>query len=507
MWYMWQRDDVVWDEGNILTRAYAPAIMVMAAMFSGSDSLPAPTEQEFRLLCWEFHNLSTYAPLDSIEARTAISVMRARLGSRGESERIRNIPEDEFRYVWLDLGCSSILDHQGRAFAYRMSDSVRAFLIYKRMAQIAEDAGLGNRFRAVERSFLRTEWRTFLRASIALIGMTGQDACGPLTPGRIDLGRPSGPDTPQNGVAVGDLMVVADGLAADLSCFPQLANDLKGLADHACKHHEHLLTLISKPVMRLDAGSTASNQVLLIPSPWHFCAATATLLLDDFAAALQADDEYSRNAWSDLGTAFHGHLTDVLTANPAVRSVDKLTSSPQGPIPDFVWVGDDYGLLIEAKVNLTPRSDPFRRDPMTLVEGWRRAGEAIDQAAHYLARDLDGVLANKRRPTRWVLLIVTHQPLGADVTVFRTAAKRWGWLSGTGLDALAIVSPAEIEHFGLFGDPDHYGAQILAAWCATDPRSLQQPREGVPFDERRVGEHVHAGWRELLPEVACPWSK
>lgn len=502
LWYMWQRD-VVYDQANMITRACTPPLITLGCIYGGPPNLPRPSELEFRLLCWELHNSPEPPNLGSAEARAAIVLLLDKQLELGDRHPMRSISEQELGHVWLEYQIGLIGQAQIRPFAYDPTDLVRPLLVYEKFRNSLQGEGRAA-LQRLERTFFGLDWAAFLRCFMVAVAVGNADALADIGPGRIDIDDVGAAENPPLGVTPSDLKVFMARLGTQVTSFAAERSALDGLPSHAQKYHPIVRRLDTRPVVLLDDYS--NTFAVSIPSPWHLRGAIESYLIDEFIGFAKAHDEshpLGANAWSARGRAFHEYLAETLR-DTDVLNLDDASQRGQGKKPDFIWIGRAYGIVIEAKVRLGPNCDPWGHDPLSIWESWRRGVEAVEQASAFVQRDCDRIV--NALPERWVLVIVTLQPMGGEATSFRTAAKRFRFLADTGLDALAVVSPAEIEHFTLEGDADGYAARVHRQWEDLDPYSLLRPNEGVGTDHRKVPRPLTEAWERFLPQLRVPWA-
>lgn len=504
LWHMWGVDDVPEDVGNVITRAYAPSLISLGCMCGGDPSLPRPTELEFRLLCWELHLCEEPPTLDSDEARAVVAAVRDRWKDLPTAHLLRRAPAEDLGRVWAEHVIGLVAQAQGRPFTFWPSDLVRPLLVYEQFRDSRRGEAV-SALRRLERAFFGVEWETFLRAFLFVIGIGDSDPLGPICPGRIDIVDDGvAPDAPF-GVQPADLQVALSRLGTKVTEVAGRHEEVVALPTTQQKYHPLVRQLDTRPVILLDDYD--EEFAVAIPSPRHFRMATETLVLDEFFAFARAHEQDYRlgeDAYSARGGAFHSYLSETLCRNGIV-DVDR-HAEVTGSKPDFLWVGERYGVIIEAKIRLGPNSDPWGRSAMSMWESWQTGARALGQAASFLGRRCDGLVDVDIDDREWLLLIVTMQPLAAEATSFRTVAKHWGLLRDTGFRALAVVSPGEVEHHVLISAPDDYAAMLCRAWDEVDPHSPSRPAEGFLPPMPAVPPLVKEGWARLFPGIPSPWE-
>lgn len=76
LWYPWQQDIRPSGEpGQIVTETFGPDVIGLAMMFCPDRGRLEAEEIDFRLLCWELFDLSSFAPYESEDADSERTVL------------------------------------------------------------------------------------------------------------------------------------------------------------------------------------------------------------------------------------------------------------------------------------------------------------------------------------------------------------------------------------------------------------------------------------------------
>lgn len=508
LWFMWQHD-VPMDRGNVVTRFATPWLIALSCVYGGRADRPRPSEQEFRLLCWELHGCAEPSSRDLPEASVARLMFKQRYDALPADHPLRRMPRGALDHIWADYMIGLAVQSQARPFAYMPSDLVRPFVVYERMREKVTGEGR-DALRALEQTFFGVPWEHFLRGYLVTMALTDRDARGAVCPGVLAVEPEAPPLGASLGVQPADLQLVLERLSTRLSVFRDARAELEALPEHARKHSATVRRLDTRPTIVLDDDGQGGVFRAVIPSPWHARSAVADFVLDEFVA-FAASHASTRNIggdpWSLRGEAFHAHLDAALAGRSGVISIDRFYEGKTNPPshPDLLWLGERFGILIEAKIRLTPNSDSWAKEPTSLFDAWRRGAEALDQCVSYLQRGADGHAGDVHQ-RQWLAVIVTLQTAAAETTSFRSLVKRWNLLAASGLSGFAVVSAAELEHFVLEGDADRYAESLLELWDALEPDSLVRADEGVRFVESRVSAPIAASWERLLPGLRPMWA-
>lgn len=430
-------------------------------------------------------------------------ILRRRYRSAETPTLLRLIPEKGLDHVWSEHVIGQAAQAQMRPFALTDVSLVRPFLVY----EILRDALAGQELHALRRledAFFGVPWEALPRAFAVGAAIGNSPALGDIVPGRIDVADEAAPGA-FLGIEPRDLRVVFRKLSSPVTAFARARGELERARDDGLKYHPAVRRLDVRPVIEMD-DYEGSDFSAAVPSPWHLRLGIESLVLDEFIRF--ADDNadshsLGRDVYSARGDAFHRYLSRTLTETGNVVDLDKqLTPKAGQKIPDFLWLGQRFGIVIEAKVRMGPNSDLWGHDPMAIWESWMTGARALEQAASFLARDCDGLASTRART--WVAVIVTLQPLAAEASSFRVAAKAWRLLDNTGFSALAVVAPAELEAHSLSRSADDFAHGVLRSWDALDPWSPSRSSESVPFDRGLIPTYVREGWARLFPGLAGP---
>jgi hypothetical protein len=264
---------------------------------------------------------------------------------------------------------------------------------------------------------------------------------------------------------------------------------LRALPAHERKLHAATDPLSLRPGIVLD--ERADRRAFLYPAPRRLVRSSRRIFLDGFVEFLPR--EGTLEPPSLFGAALHQHLAEALGGRAVVLDDD---CPVRGKKPDALWCGDQFGIVVEAKARLTPRSDPNCLAPDSLLWAWKLAFEAVDQAGAFVRNPAARGWAETkmgRLPSRWVLVILVDERAVAERTQFRHATARWGLLSGTGLEGLALLTMECVERAVRTRRPDAFGEEIAGAWRRSGADALEQPPEepDLERDLPGVGELEH----------------
>ncbi len=467
LWRPWQTDmRPAWDNpGFNVTEVYGPNIIGLAMMFCPASGIGAE-EVDFRLLCWELYSLGSFAGSETGEAEAE----RQRIKNRWE-QLFANTPFGQLsaehvaqpvRGIWM-AGRVRVNTHQAGVGV--TDDVLRVALLHEAMADLAPDP---HRFRQLLDTYFRNDVFRLLGHGLSLIAWAleaGPERC----PGRFDVHEE---DTAQT--AVIDFAQFGSLACRPGSEFPPIGRELQALPEHERKLHPLSDPLSQRPGILLDDWT--DRRAYCYPAPRRLLRSFRRLFIDDFVHFLP--QEGGLEPPSLLGQALHRHLAEVLDGFALV--IDDDDCPMKGKKPDAVWCGDRFGVVIEAKARLTPRTDPDCVAPDSLLVAWRRAWEAVEQADGFLRDPAAKNWIQKRTgrsPCVWVLAILVDERGVAERTQFRHATARWQLLSGTRLAGLALMTLECLEAAVRKQTPDTTARQIERAWTESGLNALNQPPE------------------------------
>jgi hypothetical protein len=492
LWYIWQHDEVASDasQETLVVRASAAQVTVLGLVYGSTERGAAqPSELDFRLLCWEFHDIPKDFALDAQESIAEVAHVQSALASVTADSRLALIGTARaaevrglFRLGRFQAG------HFGR-IRVRITDLARVAAVVRELeSQLPPDA-----FRRGERAFLKTSARLYLRATMVLLGVAGSDARGEIVPGRVDFPRgESRPELPSD-VGLDDLLIVSESLGTRASKFREWGSELRAMPSPRAAADPRLDCFRLRPIVLMDHYD-GEDLPVAIPSPWSLVSAAMKLLGDEFVGYFAENATglgITADAPGAYGTAFERYLAQSLACRPDVKRIPASTTRT----PDFIWPGTTYGVLIEAKVRVTPASDPHLDSATSIVVAWERLCGAMAQA-----QGLIDATPKADRCERYVLVVVVYEPDAAGFSGFRHAVGRFGLQRGTDLVGVAVWSPAELEEAVLGRTPDEAGREIERRFMEAADNALAQPAE-APEGVGAITPWVDAAWRELFPEA------
>jgi hypothetical protein len=488
-------------QDNFLVHARCDALLALACMFCRRLGRATVTEIEFRLLCWELHNCEDYAIAQSTAGREEIERSIPKYEELLQTIRadspLRRVPAHGLAYAHLAAAVGRMASDQWHTYTRSRSYWVRACLIYEEFLKVAPSLST---LREHEHRYFRTTYDRFLWAALGLVAITNHDPRGLPCPGILHMtyaGDPGPIDSEH--ISFGDMAVVASVLAADFSHYRQRAAALNALPEWQRPHSIELRALTAWPLIREDAPQGELR--LFLPSPYKMLAAAPDRLLFGFIDFLE-DNALVEDAYGLRGQAFAQYLRSVAMNVPGVIDVDAV-AGVTGRRPDFVWLGTEFGIVIEIKFGLSPNTERYQLSPRGLLEAWSRACGALEQANDFLRSHRSRLPNTEALPSRWLALVVTYEELPRETTWFHLAAKRWSLLEQTGVEALHLAGIQEFEQALVNGTADEYGRAIAEHWAALNPDTLSQPTMRTPSGPPPAV--IRGAWDRLLPDVPTTW--
>ena len=184
--------------------------------------------------------------------------------------------------------------------------------------------------------------------------------------------------------------------------------------------------------------------------------------------------------------------------------IDEADCPIEGKKPDAVWCGDRFGVIIEAKSRLTPRNDADCVSPDSLLESWRKAWEAVEQADEFIRdpRTAEWLRTKtSRAPSVWVLAILTDEAGVAERIAFRHVTARWNLLAGTRLAGLGLISFRGLEGALEAMSADEFGRSIEEGWIASANSGIEEPPE-EPDARGSRPKHLERALKQLTALVS-----
>ncbi len=507
-WYVYRHPELMTGanphyEQHYLAHAYADGVMALACMYGRPRGRAHPTEVDFRLLCWELHVCEDYAAAKTgcgqEEIAKSAPKYQGLLDSADSGSRLlQQLPPHATAYAHVVASVGRMASHQWHSFTRVAEDRVRGCLVFEHMIERCSEP---EKLRSAEKAYFRTTYDRFLWCCMALVAFANRDPKGQPCPGFVRFALDEMPTAPDDfPITFDDIAVVAQVLAKDFDAFRALGGELERRPAWQRSHSPEVRALSKYPLIRGPAAN--GNMQVLLPSPFKVLAAASDRLLFDFVDFLE-DNSLVSDAYGLRGRAFELHLRKHAEAVDNLVDVDTLEAL-SGRRPDFVWLGTEFGVVVEVKFGLSPNHERYHLSPPALLEAWKRAAGAVEQADEFIENHRDDIPCD-RLPARWVTIVVTYEDLAREATWFDVAAKRWGLLNGTAFEAMHIENATSFERFTLHSTADDYARAVIKRWSEIDPNSLSQPVLQPPSGPPHP-MYVEA-WKRLLPETACPWAE
>jgi hypothetical protein len=535
LWHMWNHPDTLKEsdsgwKGNRITQMYAERIISLACIYCSAHNRPPMREVDFRLLCWELYSCEDENPFGP----DAAALLKARLQDLKPTSPLRALDPQLVPYLLGVALKARVISEQSIGRYWDRGRLVRSYLIARELRALGlksteqqTEAHLARTYRqsekgetnndelidyeTVERRFFLTSMAEAYRALWVLYVKANdgvrrelQGPTGPIwehDPGRILLNETAAEEEVLGtlGLAGGGLRAAASRLSIRLSECSALRAELEAVEPKWQRYAPQVDWLTRWPIIDLELGGPCEH--LIAPSPWRLMLAFNERVLFSFVKFLEQEGGLHEPPPSVRGAAFASYLSKVLKGVPNFYDVDALVRSGEtGKRPDFLWVGEQFGVLVEAKFSLRPNSDRGLKDVSAALAAWDRAAEPLDQAREFLSVHLPRLEARLRAPRRWVLAVVTSESLVEESLGFRGIVKAGNLLAGTGLQSLMMVTPGELEEWALNSDADAFARRAIEVYTEFDPSLLKPvPLLGRPtLGKLRSPPHIADAWAELF---------
>lgn len=493
--------------GRNIVALFADRLVALACIHANNCRPPA-TEKEFDLLCWELHNCGDTEltdPATDGEVGPRISMI--------ENPVLRTALEAiPGRAVLVESFRARLAAFQVAGRWDGLADLIRPMLIAEHLTrEVVERCGAAAAAR-ISQALQGTEVQ-FFRNGLVLNGLLTQGLLLAASNGgppireygitHLDNGPIGDAELKEMGVTGEGVRAFALRLSRVLDGFGPLRDDLARIPEGERKYSQHVNWLGRWPL--IDLGVRGSARRLVAPSPRCFAKSLERFLLYTLPRVLVADGlrdakgrELNENDITSLrGAAYGGYLRGVLGPAGAVDA-DTL-EGVAGKRPDFVWAGEQYGLLIEAKFSLLPGDDRALANFSAAVTTWERAYDALEQATEFATRNRAQLARRWPGVEAWLPVVVVHDALPDETTRFKVMAKRAG-LKNAQFPALALLSTSELEKWVARSTPDALSAEAIRVWSQIDPNAVSDEvllREPGKGDD--LAPHLRSAFTRILP--------
>lgn len=494
--------------GRNIAALFADRLVALACIHA-NNCRPAASEKEFDLLCWELHNCAD----DELSVPGADAHVAERIAAVGNAQLKEALGKVAPRALLVEAFKARMAAFQTAGMWNGLPDLVRPLLIAEHFVSRLEGRCGAHAGQRVER-FLQGSVVEFFRNGLVLNGLLSQGiGLKPATggPPQTERGLVHLEDGPVGNAELKALGVTGEGLRAfglrlsrPLDSFGELREEL-GRIPEAERKYSHQINWLGRWPL-LDLGVQGSARRLAAPSPRGFAKSVERFLLYEMPKTLVSDglkDEAGRDLNANDITSLRGegyadYLRGVLT--PAgVVDADRL-EGVEGKRPDFIWVGEKCGLLIEAKFSLLPNDDRALTNFSAAMTTWERAHDALEQVVEFFSRNR--ALLSSRWPSveAWLPIVVAHDAFPDETTRFKVVAKRAG-LVGNGFAGVALLSTSELERWVGCATPDVLGAQVRSVWERIDPNAVSDDLllDPPPSEGAAVTPHIQSALARVLP--------
>ncbi len=494
--------------GRNIAALFADRLVALACLHA-NNCRTAASEREFDLLCWELHNCAD----DELSVPGADAQVAERVAAVGNAQLKRALEQVVPRALLVEAFKARMAAFQTTGMWNGLPDLVRPLLIAEHFARRVEGRCGSHASRRIE-GFLQGSLVEFFRNGLVLTGLLSEGiGLKPTTggPPQTERGLVHLEDGPVGDAELKALGVTGEGLrtfglrlSRTLDSFGELREELARIPEAERKYSHQVNWLGRWPL--LDLGVQGSARRLAAPSPRGFAKSVERFLLYEMPKTLvrdglkdQAGRDLNPNDITSLrGDGYADYLREVLT--PAgVVDADQL-EGVDGKRPDFIWVGEKCGLLIEAKFSLLPNDDRALTNFSAATTAWERAYDALEQVAEFFSRNR--VLLSSRWPSveQWLPILVVHDAFPDETTRFKVVAKRAGLL-GEAFTGMALLSTSEFERWVGRATADALGAQVRSVWERIDPNAVSDDLLLDPpsSEGAAVPPHIRSALARVLP--------
>jgi hypothetical protein len=519
LWLFWNNPTLVDPStpggvGNRITQTYAERIISLACAYGSAYNRPTVSEVEFRLLCWELSS----GMGEGFFTEKMVDRLRERLGHVAKDSPLRRLSPDMAQWLLATALRAHAVAEQHLGRTWDGHSLPRAILLAREYRKLALHHG-GFDFERRQRAVLLADLDELARAHWVLFAKAAEgatvDVHGPKGVERIReqglliLGEAQGEEVEVReklGLTTDSLRAVAKRLSMSQPGFSQLREALDATPPALRRYAPQTDWLNIFPMV--DIGVGERSEQFIVPSPWRMALAFSERILHDYVTLLEREHWVGdKSAYALRGEAFANYLRATLADVPGMFDLDAFENElPQGKRPDFAWVGEEYGVLVEAKFSLKPNTSRNLADVSAIVETWERAAEPVAQAGEFLGRGLPCLKGKLPTPKRWVLIVAANEPFIEEGLGFKVVAKAGGLLSGTGLDGIAMFSPTDLESWVLDGTPDELGERVHRVYEMLDPTAIEPQLDvGKPScNGQRMPLHLARVWEELFQDRSGP---
>jgi len=503
-WYAWEHDRVLKNPKHVLACRYAPKIAAAAGLFSPGKGRDPASEVECRILVGEYFNSD-----DIYGQETKIrDVLKDEIGRQAQKyELLKKIPVNDIGSVVASLLIVRTAQVQWEGYAYSRSDWVRALLIHEKFSQIFT-AKTNLQLKGFERVFFGCEARKFFASAWLVFSLSNSDYSEHKT---VRLIRCDGLNIPPEVCAHLDLsiddvhgVVRHLGVRTDALRLARKKVEQLPLQDRSVS--PALDTFSDRPIAILKDRDGIDTFILI--SPWKFLLKITESIGRDFLIYLskQKDDGEPKLANVDIysmrGDAYAAYHRELFASVPNLTCLDEVDWFKAGEKKgDWLWIGKEWAIVIETKVNMRPNVDRSFFHPGSLGAVWGALSKGLKQALCTFGSS--GISPDLFKGKKRAVLLVANEAIPKQLSSFLDAAKKWDFLESEG-DALGVLSSAELEIALFTSDADAIGEALKKDWDALKPFALgDKPPEVLDMllDRRRAEElpHVKSAWDKIFP--------
>lgn len=511
-WFAWSlppEDPRAKTDLNHIFSRYCLFIGTLALIyFDESKERKLVDEVDLRILIGEMFNIGGLEPDSKWFLDHELDPLQSRLNELvQENSYLAKIDPKDTKILSSLLLMSRTAVIQWEGLSFSADDWIRSIVLYEKYRRIAVAKGFcsAQELEVAERQFLGTTRQNLMKSAMLLIGLFSSSITDKSKPpGSLDPKTYTLPKEIEEKFAIdtSDLEIIVDRLSLRASELPKRKDDLEKIPPKAWLCAKELWALHDRPLVRIDDKDP--GRLVMCLSPQRLLPKCAKLFQHEIVSFYEVNNVFKckQRAFDLRGVALEEYIDEV-SVGTSLQKVDPLLPADyKGKKPDFLWIGDEWTILIEVKSNIKMNSDQTFFNSASLIDTWKNLTEPIDQAKG--AIDV-GLVKTKK----CCLIVVTNDNISEPSTNFKRVAKHWDFLNGTKIDCLAILSLSQIETAIHCHTPDKVGKNIQSTWEALNPLSVHDSLLDYDFFDaqqmpRQQVLHLENKWKELFPALERP---
>lgn len=401
----------------------------------------------------------------------------------------KNEENTRFIYTMLIYGRSMFVQWFSENF--QTSDLYRPIAILREFERIAIEKNKADRklldnaeidfFHLPLKVFLKSIWIVFAKVSEMFENLESKNKL--FAPPRIfkDVPFLSAEEEKAFGVSNNQVVNVLARISVNPLTIRKLLENITLFDDQNWMHRPEVWILTEKPVIFFD--DSPDGGYFLIPSPSRLLKSIASIILTEYFDFLEHKSILNKKdlAYNLRGEGYGNYLSKVLSKD-RFENLDIKGKANSGKC-DFVWDGQDSVVLIEAKFKIRSNVDRTFLNPNSIVTSWTTGIRAIRQAA--------ATIKSENIKKKAVLIILTDEALAEQTSQFVRVAKKFNFLVGSNIDAIAVCRTIEMEYISLNRSPDEVYESITKTWDNLNPEGLGYVNHDYLFFNSKGQDFIH----------------